>query len=44
MEKLENEQSRMDEMIRLNECPEKDQEGNCLVDGVFSDSDPIGGG
>ncbi|WP_280634210.1 hypothetical protein [Anaerovorax sp. IOR16] len=27
-----------------NECPEKDKDGNCLTPGVFSDSDPIGGG
>ena len=27
-----------------NECPEKDEEGNCLVPGTYSDSDPIGGG
>lgn len=29
---------------RPNECPEKDQDGNCLVPGAYSDSDPIGGG
>lgn len=27
-----------------NECPKKDKDGNCLVPGVHSDSDPIGGG
>lgn len=27
-----------------NECPRKDKDGNCLVPGVYSDSDPIGGG
>jgi hypothetical protein len=26
-----------------NECPKKDKDGNCLVPGVYSDSDPIGG-
>lgn len=26
-----------------NECP-KEEDGNCLVSGVFHDSDPIGGG
>ena len=27
-----------------NECPIKDEDGNCLVPGVYNDSDPIGGG
>ncbi|MFA5528323.1 MAG: hypothetical protein WC996_06865 [Peptostreptococcales bacterium] len=27
-----------------NECPIKDEDGNCIVPGVYSDSDPIGGG
>lgn len=27
-----------------NECPKKDKDGNCLVPGAYSDSDPIGGG
>lgn len=27
-----------------NECPAKDKDGNCLVPGVYSDSDEIGGG
>ncbi|WP_279286663.1 hypothetical protein [Aminipila terrae] len=27
-----------------NECPVKDKDGNCLVPGAYSDSDPIGGG
>ncbi len=27
-----------------NECPVKDKDGNCLVPGVYSDSEPIGGG
>ena len=26
-----------------NECPKKDKDGNCLVPGIYSDSDPIGG-
>ncbi|MBE6034487.1 MAG: hypothetical protein E7222_07265 [Clostridiales bacterium] len=28
----------------LNECPEKDKDGNCLVPGAYRDSEPIGGG
>lgn len=27
-----------------NECSKKDEKGNCLIPGVYSDSDPIGGG
>lgn len=27
-----------------NACPKKDKDGNCLVPGFYSDSDPIGGG
>lgn len=27
-----------------NESPKKDKNGNSLVPGVYSDSDPIGGG
>lgn len=27
-----------------NECPIKDKDGNCLVPGVYNDSEPIGGG
>jgi len=27
-----------------NECPIKDKNGNCLIPGIYSDSDPIGGG
>lgn len=30
--------------IQSNECPKKDKDGNCLVPGVYSDSDEIGGG
>lgn len=30
--------------ISNNECPKKDADGNCLVPGVYRDSDPIGGG
>ena len=26
-----------------NKCPKKDKDGNCLVPGVYSDSDEIGG-
>ena len=29
---------------KSNECPKKDKDGNCLVPGVYSDSDEIGGG
>ena len=32
------------ENIQENECPKKDKDGNCLVPGIYSDSDPIGGG
>lgn len=44
MKIIENKQNQIDKIIQLNECPEKDKEGNCLVPGVYSDSDPIGGG
>lgn len=27
-----------------NGCPNKDRDGNCLVPGTYSDSEPIGGG
>ncbi len=30
--------------INNNECPKKDKDGNCLVQGVYNDSEPIGGG
>ena len=30
--------------IKNGECPKKNKDGNCLVPGVYSDSDPIGGG
>lgn len=30
--------------IKNGDCPKKDKDGNCLVPGVYSDSDPIGGG
>lgn len=30
--------------MEKNECPKKDKDGNCLVPGVYSDSDEIGGG
>jgi hypothetical protein len=29
---------------QTNECPKNDNDGNCLVPGVYSDSDEIGGG
>lgn len=38
---LQNENNKMNQ---LNECPKKDKEGNCLVPGVYRDSDEIGGG
>jgi hypothetical protein len=37
-EKLQNKSN-----PQRNECPKKDQDGNCLVPGVYSDSDEIGG-
>lgn len=37
-EKLENLSNN-----QKNECPKKDKDGNCLVPGVYSDSDEIGG-
>lgn len=43
MEKIINKQNQADQIIRKNECPEKDEDGNCLVPGVYSDSEPIGG-
>lgn len=27
-----------------NKCPKKDKDNNCLVPGVFVDSEPVGGG
>jgi len=44
MDLIENKQNQEDQIIRKNECPQKDQDGNCLAPGVYSDSDPIGGG
>jgi hypothetical protein len=44
MEKNEKNQSNLNQVIQENECPKKDKDGNCLVPGVYSDSDPIGGG
>lgn len=32
------------ESFNNKNCPKKDKDGNCLVPGVHSDSDPIGGG
>ena len=43
-ETIENKQMQSDRQIRRNECPEKDKDGNCLTPGVYSDSEPIGGG
>lgn len=40
----ENKQVKMDKIIQKNQCPEKDEEGNCLTPGTYSDSEPIGGG
>lgn len=37
-------QMEIDQKIIKNECPEKDADGNCLVPGVYSDSETIGGG
>lgn len=44
MEISENKQMQSDKQIRKNECPEKDKDGNCIVSGVYSDSEAIGGG
>jgi hypothetical protein len=44
MEKSEKKKSHFDKNnTQQNECPKKDKDGNCLVPGVYSDSDPIGG-
>ena len=40
---MEN-QNLSDKKIQKNECPEKDKDGNCIVPGTYSDSEPIGGG
>lgn len=45
MEKKEKKQIPLDKKnMKKNECPEKDKDGNCLVPGIYSDSDAIGGG
>lgn len=44
MEKKDKNQNILNKNMQRNECPEKDQDGNCLVPGVYSDSDEIGGG
>ena len=41
---IENKQAETDKHLQKNECPEKDEERNCLVSGTFSDSESIGGG
>jgi len=46
VDKQKNQQEELIEGIireAKNECPEKDEDGNCLTPGSFSDSDPIGG-
>lgn len=43
MEKSEKNPNHLDH-DQQNECPKKDKDGNCLVPGVYSDSEPIGGG
>jgi hypothetical protein len=42
-QELENKQLEADKQLHSNECPVKDEDGNCLVPGTFSDSEPIGG-
>lgn len=45
MPERKEEQDFLDKKNRQsNECPKKDKDGNCLVPGVYSDSDEIGGG
>lgn len=45
MENKEKDNRMMDENNnQQNACPKKDKDGNCLVPGTYSDSDPIGGG
>lgn len=41
---MEKNQSNWSKNTQLNECPEKDEDGNCLVPGVYRDSNEIGGG
>jgi len=38
-----NKSRKAEKNIQDNKCPKKDGD-NCLVSGVYSDSDPIGGG
>jgi len=40
-EKSQNQWNKKD--TQKNECPKKDKDGNCLVPGIYSDSDPVGG-
>ena len=44
MGKVEKDQNLSNKIIQSNECPKKDKDGNCLEPGVYSDSEPIGGG
>lgn len=45
MEKNEKNLNHLDEKnTQQSECPKRDKDGNCLVPGTYSDSDPIGGG
>lgn len=39
-----NEIVKMNKNLQNNECPVKDEDGNCLAPGTYGDSDPIGGG
>lgn len=39
-----NKQLEEDQILQKNQCPETDEEGNCLTPGTFSNSHPIGGG
>ena len=40
-EKIQNQLNQKN--TQTNECPKKDKDGNCLVPGVYSDSEPVGG-
>jgi hypothetical protein len=45
MNKIIDRQVKLYEMkSQQNECPKKDKDGNCVVPGTYSDSEPIGGG
>lgn len=44
MGRIEEDRKNLDKKnIQPDECPAKEEDGNCLVPGVYSDSEPIGG-